>query len=106
MNDPMAEAITPPQINSKSSDRLSAEELYDKCMSLASNLWWVWTPEVNQIFRDLDPVRWRQLDHNPVALLREFTPDRLQQRATEMVLFSRINQAYRRLKEYVSNLKT
>ena len=106
MNDPMAEAVTPPQVNSKSSDRVSSEELYDKCMSLASNLWWVWTPEVNQIFRDLDPVRWRQLDHNPVALLREFTPDRLQQRATEMVLFSRINQAYRRLKEYVSNRKT
>ena len=58
------------------------------------------------MYKRQDPVRWRQLDHNPVALLREFTPDRLQQRATEMVLFSRINQAYRRLKEYVSNRKT
>ena len=30
-----------------------------------------------RMFRDLDPIRWRQLDHNPIALLREFTPERL-----------------------------
>ncbi|MEX2025882.1 MAG: alpha-glucan family phosphorylase, partial [Pirellulaceae bacterium] len=50
--------------------------------------------------------RWRQLDHNPVALLREFTPDRLATRAAEMVLYSRINYAHRRLKEYLANKQT
>jgi starch phosphorylase len=35
-------------------------------------------------------------------LLKEFTPERLEIRAAEMVLYSRINHAYRRLKEYVS----
>ena len=54
------------------------------------------------LFRDLDPIRWRQLDHNPIALLSEFTPERLEMRAAELVLYSRINQAYRRLKEYLS----
>lgn len=102
----MTDAMIQSNNSSINSDKLTAEELYDKCMSLASNLWWVWNPQVNQIFRDLDPVRWRQLDHNPVALLREFTTERLYERATEMVLFSRINQAYRRLKEYMSNVKT
>ena len=85
---------------------ISADEIYDKCMALASNLWWSWVPEVQQLFRDLDPVRWRQLDHNPVALLREFTPERLLERATDMVLFSRINQAYRRLKDYMQGKNT
>ncbi|MEM7454779.1 MAG: alpha-glucan family phosphorylase [Planctomycetota bacterium] len=85
---------------------MRAGEIYDKCMSLASNLWWSWTPEVTGLFRDLDPVRWRQLDHNPVALLREFTPERLHERATEMVLFTRIDQAYRRLKDYMSDHST
>lgn len=102
----MADAMIRSENSSMVSDKLTTEELYDKCMSLASNLWWVWNPEVNQIFRDLDPVRWRQLDHNPVALLREITTDRLYERATEMGLFSRINQAYRRLKEYMSDAKT
>lgn len=87
-------------------DHLTVQELYDKCMALASNLWWSWTPEVQHLFRDLDSTRWRQLDHNPVALLREFSPERLFERANEMVLFSRINQAYRRLKEYINQRQT
>jgi starch phosphorylase len=69
---------------------------------LARNLWWSWQPEVINLFRDLDPIRWRQLDHNPIALLAEFTPERLEMRAAELVLYSRINHAYRRLKEYLA----
>lgn len=82
------------------------KHVYGKCMALAKNLWWTWHPEVINLFRDLDPIRWRQLDHNPIALLKEFTPERLEARAAEMVLFSRINYAYRRLKEYMANTQT
>ena len=85
---------------------LAAQALYDKCSALARNLWWTWHPEVINLFRDLDPIRWRQLDHNPIALLHEFTPDRLAARAAEMVLYSRINYAYRRLKEYLTTKQT
>jgi starch phosphorylase len=83
-------------------DEMSPQSLYDKCMALARNLWWSWHPEVGNMFRELDPIRWRQLDHNPIALLAEFTPERLEARAAELVLYSRINQAYRRLKEYLA----
>jgi starch phosphorylase len=85
---------------------LGAEKLYEKCMALAKNLWWSWHPEVTSIFRDIDPIRWRQLDHNPIALLREFTPERLSVRASEMVLHSRVNYAYRRLQEYLDSTTT
>jgi starch phosphorylase len=78
--------------------------MYEKCTALARNLWWSWHAEVINLFRDLDPIRWRQLDHNPIALLSEFTPERLEMRASELVLYSRINQAYRRLKEYVGEI--
>ena len=83
-------------------DELSPQNLYAKCTALARNLWWSWHPEVTNLFRELDPIRWRQLDHNPIALLAEFTPERLEARAAELVLYSRINQAYRRLKEYMA----
>lgn len=85
---------------------ISADALFEKCVTLAHNLWWTWHPDVVNLFRDLDPIRWRQLDHNPIALLREFTPDRLASRAAEMVLYSRINHAHRRLKEYMSAKST
>ena len=82
---------------------LSSRALYDKCMALARNLWWSWHPEVINLFRDLDPVRWRRLDHNPIALLGEMTPELLERRAAELVLYTRINQAYRRLQEYMAS---
>ena len=81
----------------------SSQTLYEKCQAMARNLWWSWHPEVINLFRDLDPIRWRQLDHNPIALLKEFTPERLESRSAEMVLFSRIHHAYRQLKEYLAD---
>ena len=84
-------------------NQLAAQTLYDKCLALAENLWWSWHPEVINLFRELDPIRWRQLDHNPIALLKEFTPERLDMRASEMVLYTRINHAFRQLKEYVAS---
>jgi len=73
-------------------------------MALARNLWWTWNPEVITLFQDIDPVRWRALDHNPIALLSEYTPEQLETRAVELVLQSRIHQAYRRLREYLSEI--
>ncbi|MCL2743971.1 MAG: DUF3417 domain-containing protein, partial [Planctomycetaceae bacterium] len=81
---------------------ITPQTLYNKCLALADNLWWSWHPEVIDIFRSLDPIRWRQLGHNPIALLREFTPDRLDVRASELVLYTRIDQAYRRMNEYTA----
>ena len=84
----------------------SANELYEKCLSLAGNLWWSWNSDVAGLFRDLDPPRWRELNHNPIALLQEFSPQRLADRAGEMVLYTRINHAFRRLKDYMANRHT
>jgi starch phosphorylase len=99
--------IAPTQAAAKSKIvGLASESLYDKCVALAHNLWWSWQPEVVNLFRDLDPIRWRQLDHNPIALLGEFTSERLEMRAAELVLYSRINHAFRRLKEYLASNQT
>ncbi len=95
-----------PMTDSGDPTNLETLALYEKLWSLANNLWWSWHPECDQLFRDIDPIRWRQLDHNPVALLREMTPEQLGQRASELVLQSRINYAYRRLQEYLSSTQT
>ncbi len=94
------------RLNGVNTDESSKNTLFNKCMALANNLWWSWNDETIALFRDLDPQRWVELDHNPVALLHEFTPERLDQRASEMVMYTRVNQAYRRLKEYVTNQHT
>ena len=60
---------------------LTPQALYDKCLTLAKNLWWSWHPEVVNLFRDLDPIKWRKVDHNPIVLLAEMTPEQLADRA-------------------------
>ncbi|MDO5554475.1 MAG: alpha-glucan family phosphorylase [Planctomycetia bacterium] len=77
-------------------------DLYNKCMALAHNLWWSWHTDVVNLFRSLDPIRWRQLAHNPIALLKEFSPERLERRVSELVIRTRIDQAYRRMNEYMA----
>ena len=64
-------------------------------------MWWSWDPECVSLFRDLNPKRWRELNQNPVALLNEIPLGEIERRATELVLHSRINYAYRRQQEYL-----
>ena len=82
------------------------KSIHDKLSDLASNLWWSWQPEVTAIYRELNPARWTELSHNPVLLLREYTPDSLEDRARELVMHSRINGAYRRWQEYMQSTDT
>jgi glycogen phosphorylase len=104
----MSQLVVGPRKNIERTNwtEITPAALYDKCMALAKNLWWSWHPEVVSIFRELDPIKWRKIDHNPIALLSEMTPDQLAERAAEMVLYTRINQAHRRLKEYLHNTRT
>jgi glycogen phosphorylase len=75
--------------------------IHEKLTELAGNLWWSWQPDVTEIFRDIDPGRWSDLSHNPIVLLREYGPDKLEARAREELLHSRIHGAYRRWLEYM-----
>ena len=69
--------------------------IHEKLTQLANNLWWCWQPDVTNLFRQIDSTRWSQLAHNPVELLAEYPPDKLEVRAREAVLHSGINRAYR-----------
>ena len=79
---------------------------FERADELANNLWWSWDVESTNIYRELDPSRWRELVHNPIELLQEISINSFQQRADERVLHSRINYAYRRMHEYLHSDKT
>ena len=72
----------------------------ERLWALARNLWWSWDHDSVGLFRDIDPLRWSQLNHSPVSLLSEYPLAKLEARANELALHSRINYAYRRLREY------
>ena len=55
---------------------------HQRLSSLAQNLWWSWDADTTSLFRELDPVLWRSLDNNPVALLQKLPVDQLEERAS------------------------
>jgi starch phosphorylase len=100
-----AAQVAPVVSEARTLDRFIAPA-QERLWSLARNLWWSWDNESTSLFRDLDPVRWRQLNHNPVALLNEIPLATLERRAGELVLHGRINYAYRRQQEYLQADRT
>ena len=94
-----AKRVAPVVSEARTLDRFIAP-VQERLWALARNLWWSWDNDSAALFRDLDPLRWRQLNHSPVSLLNEYPLDKLEARAAELILHSRINYAYRRLREY------
>ena len=94
-----ATQVAPVVSEARTLDRFIAP-LQERLWALARNLWWSWDHNSSSLFLDLDPARWSELNHNPVALLSELPLARLETRAAELMLHSRVNYAYRRMLEY------
>src|SRR5579871_3263904 len=100
-----AAEVAPVVREARTLDRFIAP-VQERLWSLARNLWWSWDHDSTSLFRDLDPVRWRELNHNPISLLSEMPLAKVERRAAELVLHSRINYAYRRQQEYLRSDRT
>ncbi len=100
-----AAQVAPIVSEARTLDRFIAPS-QEKLWGLARNLWWSWDQESTALFRDLDPARWRAINHNSVALLNATPLEMLEQRAGELVLHGRINYAYRRQQEYLKADRT
>ncbi len=81
-------------------------DLPERLRELARNLYWTWHPELIEIFRDLDPVLWRDVNHNPVAFLDGFPDDTLRKKAGELALDARISQAFHQMQDYLQSRTT
>lgn len=100
-----ATQVAPVVSEARTLDRFIAPA-QERLWALARNLWSSWDHDSVGLFLDLNPVRWSQLNHNPVSLLGEFPLAKLETRAAELALHSRINYAYRRLREYLEAERT
>ena len=100
-----ASEVAPVVSEARTLDRFIAPA-QERLWSLARNLWWSWDNDSSSLFRDIDPLRWRNLNHNPIALLNEVRLDALERRAGELVLHGRINYAYRRQQEHLKADRT
>src|SRR3954447_3494672 len=100
-----ATQVAPVVSEARMLDRFIAP-LQERLWALARNLWWSWDHNSASLFLDLDPTRWNELNHNPIALLSEMPLAKLETRAAELMLHSRVNYAYRRMLEYLEADRT
>ena len=59
-----AAQVAPVVSEARTLDRFIAPT-QERLWALARNLWWCWDADTTSLFRDLDPVRWRELKSNP-----------------------------------------
>ncbi|HEX8027495.1 MAG TPA: DUF3417 domain-containing protein, partial [Vicinamibacterales bacterium] len=64
---------------------------HQRLVALSQNLWWSWDDETVALFRELDPVLWKETGSNPVALLQRIPIDQLEERASQLALHGRIH---------------
>src|SRR2546425_1669397 len=100
-----AAQVAPVVSEARTLDRFVAPTL-ERLWSLARNLWWTWDHDSTSLFLDLDPVRFKDVNHNPVLMLGEIPLDGIERPAQQFMLHGRINYAYRRHREYLEADRT
>ena len=71
----LATRVLPPRIN--------------RLTDLAYNLWWSWHLQARELFAAIDQTLWSMTAHNPVKLLREVSPERLNDLAQDPAFLRR-----------------
>src|ERR1700726_5111091 len=66
-----AKAVAPVVSEARTLDRFVAP-VEERLWAVARNMWWSWDHDAAGLFRDLDPLRWSQLNHSPISLLNEY----------------------------------
>ncbi|HEY7356451.1 MAG TPA: alpha-glucan family phosphorylase [Ktedonobacterales bacterium] len=68
---------------------------------LAYNLWWSWNAEAQNLYQAIDAELWQRGTHNPVRLLREVSPERLNALAEDQAFLGQYDQVTRNFDAYM-----
>ncbi len=72
---------------------------------LASNLWWSWDEQGRQVFRSLDYDLWRTSGHNPVKMLRDINPGKLETAAKDPTFLELFDSVMAKFDNYMTGKK-
>ncbi len=81
-------------------------EKIGRITELAYNLWWSWTPEARGLFRRLDYPLWRRTLHNPVQMLQEISPTKLEEAAQDSTFLRKYNKVMMLFDQMMENKGT
>jgi starch phosphorylase len=81
-------------------------ELLARLRLLATNLWWTWNQESQEIFQELSPRGWQDLYHNAVAVLQDISEYELRMRLQDPVFARRVRNALADFDDYMNEKDT
>jgi len=81
-------------------------ELLARLRLLATNLWWTWNQESQEIFQELSPRGWQDLYHNAVAVLQDISEYELRMRLQDPVFARRVRDALADFDDYMNEKDT
>lgn len=73
---------------------------------LAYNLWWVWSPEAQRLFKELDPLLWEESTRNPVAFLRDIDRTLLEAATNDRYFLDKYDRVMREFDRYMKEKDT
>ena len=78
----------------------------DRLGDLAFNLWWVWNPEAQRLFKEIDDLLWEDSYHNPVAFLRDVERSRLNAVVDDPYFLDKYDRVIREFDRYMNEKDT
>ncbi|MFP4091035.1 MAG: alpha-glucan family phosphorylase [Cyclobacteriaceae bacterium] len=72
---------------------------------MANNLWWSWNYDAANIFANIDPEKWEEVGHNPIALLDVLNYEEYQKMLDNPAFMKKLAEVYGRFDAYMKEAK-
>ena len=68
---------------------------------IAHNLWWSWSHEAKELFKDLNPDLWSEVAQNPVLMLARMSYEKMEELTSHPDVIDRVNKLYKEFRAYM-----
>lgn len=77
------------------------EEL-EPLKTIADNLWWSWNKRATELFRSLNRDGWEASGYNPIKIIKELSPARVEELASDKSFLKELKAVYKDYKSYMA----
>ncbi|MFA6923446.1 MAG: alpha-glucan family phosphorylase [Bacteroidales bacterium] len=69
---------------------------------IASNLWWTWNPESEELFEYMDCELWNKTNHNPVAMINSMHYSQFLKFEKDKIFTDKLKKVHKEFTDYIS----
>jgi len=86
--------------------KLSLPRRIKRLEELVFNLWWVWHPEAQRLFKEVDNLLWEDSYHNPIKFLLKVERSRLNAAINDRYFLDKYDRVMREFDRYMNEKET